>query len=204
MMREERLELSQGNLLEPKSSASTNSATRAHTAAEAAAPSSRLAGARVVVENSGSVDAELLAHAGDVPGGLDVVLREFDLALGIDDDGRADDSLDDLAVVLLLAEGAPLGHHRLVLIGEQVEVQTLLLDEMLELLRLVRRDADDGDPGGLECGKRVPEIAGLGRASRGHCGRVEVHDNPLTSEIAEADGLPVLVGEGEIRGGVAD
>jgi hypothetical protein len=59
-------------------------------------------------------------------------------------------------------------------------------------------------PAALSAAERVPEIAGLGRAARGHCSRVEVHDDALTSEIAEADGLPVLVDEGETRGGVAD
>ena len=110
VVRERGLEPLRPKTLEPKSSASTNSATRAEAATHAAATSSRLAGAARVVENSdrldvhvehgqfsppdaqvaagsGSVDAELLAHAGDVPGGLDVVLGEFDLALGIDDDG---------------------------------------------------------------------------------------------------------------------
>src|SRR5699024_1880355 len=65
---------------------------------------------------SGRVDAQSLAHAADMAGGLDVVLGELDLAFGIDDDRRADDALDDLAVVLLLAEGTPFFHHRLVLI----------------------------------------------------------------------------------------
>src|SRR5699024_206286 len=90
------------------------------------------------------------------------------------------------------------------LIGEQIEIQPFLLDELLQLLRLVRGDAEDDQSGRLQCRERVPEVAGLGRAARGHGSRVEVDDDALAREIAEADRLPVLVDEGEVRGGVAD
>src|SRR5699024_3168032 len=226
-VRERGLEPLRPKTLEPKSSASTNSATRARRASGPAATPSRLAGGERDAENhaagagagqgrwrigplgdgpgrSGRVDAQSLAHAGDVAGGLDVVLGELDLAFGVDDDRRADDALDDLPVVLLLAEGTPFFHHRPVLIGEQIEVQALLLDELLQLLRLVRGDAEDDESGRLQCRERVPEVAGLGRAARCHGRGVEVDDDALALEIAEADRVPVLVDECEVRGGVAD
>ncbi len=44
-----------------------------------------------------SLDAELFLQGGDVALGLDLVLRELDLALGVEDHGGADDALGDLA-----------------------------------------------------------------------------------------------------------
>ena len=70
-----------------------------------------------------AVEAEVLAQLGDVAGGLDVVLRQLDLAVLVDDERRADHALDDLAVELLLAEGAVRRHHRPVRVGEQRDRQ---------------------------------------------------------------------------------
>src|SRR4051795_11561960 len=90
----------------------------------------------------GEVELEVAAQLGDVAGGLDVVLREEDLAVLVDDDRGADDALDQLAVELLLAEGGVLLHHDLVRVGEQRDRQAAALAELRELLRLVRRDAE--------------------------------------------------------------
>ncbi len=85
-MREVGLEPTRPRALEPKSSASANSATRAH---EKCNPTSafvqtwRMWGyARL-----GWIDTQLTAQARHVPGGLDVVQRQEDIAILTDHHG---------------------------------------------------------------------------------------------------------------------
>jgi hypothetical protein len=72
-----------------------------------------------------------------VAGGLDVVLRDLDLAVLVDDEGRPDHPLHGLAVHRLLAERA-VGLERLPLgVGEQRDRQVVALPERRELGRRV-------------------------------------------------------------------
>src|SRR5690606_9549969 len=80
------------------------------------------------------------------------------------------------------------------------ERETVALGELLQLRRLVARDADDGVSGALQRGERVAEVAGLRGAARRHRGRVEVEHNLLASEIAELHSFAVLVLQGEVGG----
>ena len=119
----------------------------------------------LLLANLGS-DGQVAAQLGDVPGGLDVVLRHRDLALLVDDERRADDALNGLAVHRLLAEGAPRGEHLAVRVGQQREGQFLVVAELGELGRLVGGDADDVEPGVVELGEVVAKVAGLLGAAR--------------------------------------
>ena len=78
----------------------------------------------LLLANLGS-DGQVAPQLGDVPGGRDVVLRHRDLALLVDDERRADDALNGLAVHRLLAEGAPGREHLAVGVGQQREGQLL-------------------------------------------------------------------------------
>ena len=90
-VRERGLEPLRPKTLEPKSSASTNSATRAEAATHAAATSSRLAGAARVVENSdrpdahvehgqfGPPDAQVAADSGSVDAEGKVELAQYNV-----------------------------------------------------------------------------------------------------------------------------
>src|SRR5699024_9556345 len=149
------------------------------------------------------LDAEVTADAGHMARRLDVVLGVGDHAVRADDDRRADDSLDDLAVQLLLTISAPGRHHRLVRVGEQCDRQPIPLAELRELLGLVRRDADDLGVRGAERLEGVAEVTGLLRAARRHRGRVEVDDDPLAAEVAQRHLRAGVVREGEVRGLVA-
>ena len=84
----------------------------------------------------------------------------------------------DLAVVLLLAPHAVRGVHGEVRVAEQREGEPVALGELLQLRRLVARDAEHRVPGALQRGQAVAEVAGLGGAARGHRCRVEVQDRP--------------------------
>lgn len=67
-------------------------------------------------------------------GRTDIVFRQPHGTVGFDDEGGADDTLDDLAVVLLLPEGTPGGHDRLILIGEQREVEIMVITELRQFV----------------------------------------------------------------------
>src|SRR5699024_1028088 len=120
------------------------------------------------------------------------------------DEGGADDTLDDLAVVLLLPEGTPGGHDRLVLIGEQREVEIVILTELRQLVHRVGGDADELDTEIIELGEGVTEIAGLRGAPRGVGLGVEVDHHALTGEIAQGGGGTRIIGEGEGWWGVSN
>ncbi len=124
---------------------------------------------------------------------LDVVLRDGDFALFVDDECRADDTLNGLAVHLLLAVGAPGRQHFAVGIGQQRERQLLGVAELRQLLRLVGGDADDVEAGVVEVVQVVPEIAGLLRAAGSRRRRVEVNDDAPAFVIGQRYLLPLGV-----------
>ena len=126
-MRPVRLELTRLTALEPKSSASANSATGAHphfivVGPEKVGRDMARSGSQCTVPHAlketavrgGGLrrlaEVQIAQQAANVAGGLDVVLGRFDGAISADEEGGADHALDDLAVVLLLAEGAVGGH----------------------------------------------------------------------------------------------
>ena len=63
---------------------------------------------------------------------------------------------------------------------------------------------DESISGGLQGGVAVPEVAGLARAPRRECPRVEVDDHPVAGEVAEAHRRTGVIDEGEVGGGIAD
>src|SRR3954469_7981599 len=85
----------------------------------------------------GSVETELPAQLGHVPGRLDVVGGLLDAPIGVDDEGRADHAHRLLAVELLRAVRAVGGEHLLVGVGDQRDAEVLLLPEPHQLLRRV-------------------------------------------------------------------
>ena len=131
-VRERGLEPLRPKTLEPKSSASANSATRA------GEPSiqdpdfgqwgsrwvrgigARCRGGLLPRRGNGSgdvgksVDAEFAAQALHVTLGTHVVLGDLHNTFFIQHDRGADDTLDDLAVVLLFTERTPFSHNLLV------------------------------------------------------------------------------------------
>src|SRR3954451_17414212 len=119
-----------------------------------------------------SAQAELPAQLGDVPGGLDVVGGPLDPPFGVDDERRADDPDDLLAVHLLGPERAVGPQDLLVRVGDQGDAEVLLLPEAHEFLGRVRRDADDVEPGLGELAGGRGEVDGLGGAPRRQSRRV--------------------------------
>ena len=126
-----------------------------------------------------------------------------DLALGIDDEGRALDAHVLLAVHGLLDPGAVEVGNRVVGVGEQGEVEPVLAGELRDRLDRVRRDADHPGAGGLVVGAAVADAAGLGRASPRVGPWVEVEDDGLAAQVGEGDRGAVLVGEREVGRGLA-
>jgi len=93
-----------------------------------------------------------------------------------------------------------LGGHRPVGIGQQREVERVLVGEPLLLLHLVGTDADALGAHLVELGLQVPEVAALGGAPRGHGRRVEEqHHRAVLQEVRQTADRPVLIGELEVR-----
>jgi hypothetical protein len=76
-----------------------------------------------------------------------------------------------------------------VLVGQEPEVQRLLVGELLDRADRVRGDADDDRAGGLVVGAVVTDPAGLRRAT-GRVGLgIEIQDDRLAAEVGERDVL---------------
>src|SRR5690606_28958083 len=75
--------------------------------------------------------------------------------------------------------------------------------ELRQLLRLVRRDADDVVPLGLEALASLGEVTGLLGAARGQRSRVEVDDHLATAVVAQAHLTAVVGGQREVGSRVA-
>src|SRR5690606_27351714 len=84
-------------------------------------------------EPRAAVEPQRLAQPRDVAGGLDVVLGDGDDTVFIQHERRADHTLDDLAVVHLLAPHAVGGVHGMVGIAEQREGEPVAVTELGEL-----------------------------------------------------------------------
>src|SRR5450759_5435480 len=76
------------------------------------------------------VDAQVPAQLGDVPGGLDAVLRELDAPLRVHHHGGPDDAVGELAVQDLVAERTPRLEDLAVDVARQREGQVLVRDEL--------------------------------------------------------------------------
>src|SRR5690606_12259961 len=153
------------------------------------------------IEHMAGLELRSAESVGLDPGGVAwrlvvPVLLDYRAVL-VDDEGRPDQTLGDLAVQLLLAVGAQPAGEGEVLVGEEIEVETLLLLELLVPGGLVGADPDDGVAGPLELVVGVAEVARLGGAAGGHRPRVEEHHVLATGEVVVGDGLAVLVGEAE-------
>src|SRR5699024_4474805 len=112
-----------------------------------------------------------------------------------------DDALYESSVVLLLTEGAVGTQGVLVRVTQQGEGQPFLVPELGELVRGVGRDAEDGEPGGVEVTQVVTEVAGLCGAPRGHGRRVEIQHDPFAGvgeHLAEVHLVAVGICQGEV------
>jgi hypothetical protein len=86
-----------------------------------------------------------------------------------------------------------------VAVGQQGELETVLVAEALVTLGVVAGDADDRHAGGLEAGQVVVELARLAGAARGIVRGIEVDEHLGALEVLQGDGGAVLVGQGERR-----
>src|SRR5260221_2887169 len=140
---------------------------------------------------------QLLQHLLRVPVHLDVVPALLHLPVRADEVRRARDAHVLLAVVRLLLPDAVLVRDLVLGIGEEGEVEVVLLRE-LRLARLVQdADAEDGRLARLETRQVVAERAGLLGAAGGVVLRIEVQDHGPAGVFRELVGLSALVLQGE-------
>ena len=88
---------------------------------------------------------------GDVSGGAHVVEREFDGAVGTDEEGGADHAFDDFAVVLFLPKGTPFFEHVFVGVGEQGKGEVVFLAEGTSLSTVSGEMPTTSIPRSLSC-----------------------------------------------------
>jgi BASS family bile acid:Na+ symporter len=137
---------------------------------------------------------ELATQLVDVTGGLDVVLRHLDLAVGVDHERGPDDALDLLAVKLLRPERAVRAQNRAGGVGQQREGEVLAGPELRQARWAVRGHAQHGVAPGLQLLQRRGEVARLLATAGRHRGRVEVHDHLAATQRRQGH-LPALVVE---------
>src|SRR6185369_40246 len=137
-----------------------------------------------------AVDADLLPHLAHG-------------SRGVDQEGRALDAHGLLAVHVLLAPGA-IGFGDLVIgVGEEGEVEGVLVAELAVTRHVVGGDAEDHGVLGPYLGAAVAEGAGLLGAARGVVLGVEVENDRLAAERGEPELLAVVGLQREIGRGRA-
>src|SRR3954454_22734600 len=141
--------------------------------------------------------AERLEHDLVVCLGRDLRKHLRDLALGVDQEGRAADAEVGLAVHLLLAPDAIEVGDLVVLVGEEGEVEAVLVGEVSLCLDRVRRDTDDSRAGAGVVVAVVAHAARLGRTTRRVRLREEVEDDWLPTQRAQGDLVAALIRRGE-------
>ena len=80
----------------------------------------------------------------------------------------------------------------------------MLVDEFVVGGCSVLADAQNSDVVGFELLPAIAEVAGFFGAARGVVLGIEVQNNLLPAQRSEAEGITVLIGKGEVGGGVAD
>src|SRR4029079_7899741 len=110
-----------------------------------------------------------------------------DLPLLVDQERRTRDAHVLATVVRLLAPHAPRLGDLAVLVGDEWEVEALLLAELGVALDAVATDADDAGAEFLVHLLAIAKVARFLRASRRHVLRVEVHHDGLSLELAEVE-----------------
>ena len=88
-------------------------------------------------------------------------------------------------------------------VGEEREVEHVVVGERAQPLDGVAGDAEHDRVGGLVVGRVVTNAAGLGGAARRVGLGIEVDDDGAAAQLRQRDRLAVLVGEGEVGCGLA-
>ena len=122
------------------------------------------------------------------------------LPVGADEERRAHDAHVHLAVHLLLLPHAVRLGDGVVDVGQQREAEAVLGVELRLRRRLVGADADDRRVADLA--EHVAEAARLRRAARRVGPGIEVHERPPPLERRRRRAAPVLVGQGDVGGGI--
>src|ERR1051325_484673 len=128
---------------------------------------------------------------------LDAVPALRDLAVGADQVGRARHAHVLLSVHRLFLPHAVLLHHRVIFIGEQRELQPVLIRELRLARRIQYADAEHGGLALLELRQVVLERARLLRAAGRVVFWIEVENDGLPRIIGERMVLAFLIGQRE-------
>lgn len=137
-------------------------------------------------------------------GGFDVFEDVEDAAVGADDVGGARDTGDGLAVHCFLHDTAKLLADFLVRISKERIGEIVLLLKLFLRADGVAGDAKYNHTNTLQHFELVAEAAGLHGAAGGVGAGIEEEDDGFSGEVADTNGVAVLVGEGEVGEEIVD
>ena len=140
---------------------------------------------------------------GGVGVGFDTLHGGGDAALLIDEEGGAHDTHAHLAAALLFLPYAVGIDGDAVWIGEENKGKIIFFGKFCVRGRAVTADTDDNGILFTEAAVCGGKGAGLPGAAGVVVLRLEIAHDLMTSESGEGDGVSVLVGQGEIGGGIA-
>src|SRR5690606_15658024 len=118
-------------------------------------------------------------------GRLHVHERVLDLAFRVDDEGGTNHALSDSTVVLLLAVGAVCLKNLVLRVAEERKGQRVSLRETSLFLGVVRRQAEEAEPGRFERRERIAEVTRFRGATGSHSRRVDKENNSLAAVVGQ-------------------
>ena len=140
-------------------------------------------------------------NLGGVVAGLDLARTDDALygAVWADDECGAHSAHVLAAVHRLLPPYAEHFYKFVVSVGNERERQRVLFDELAVRCLGIDADADHLIAGVEQCPVVVAQVAGLGRAARGHVFGIEIKGYGAAGEVAAAHGVAVLVSAEKVR-----
>lgn len=136
--------------------------------------------------------------------GFHVAVRRGEVSFFVDDEGGALDAHVLPSVHALFFHHAVQVAHRFVRIGEEREIQLVLVAEIAVPAHAVPGYAEDGVTESGEVVPVVPEVLRFLRAARGAVLRIEIENHFPPAVIRERHVLPAVGGKGKVRRGRAD
>src|SRR5699024_7051584 len=136
---------------------------------------------------------EFFDDACNVAGGLDVVLCCTNLAIRLHHEGRADNTLDFLAVVVLFTKRAVGREGFLLWIGQEREVEVMVFTELRQGIWFVGGDANDCNIGVIVLFHGITEVTCFRGAAWGISPWVEVHYDALSCVIGQRDVVSCII-----------
>lgn len=135
---------------------------------------------------------------------IDIFPDLFDLAIGADEDGAAEDAHKFFAVAFSFAPEAQLLQHHMADIGQERKIQVMFLGKGLMRSNIIGANAIDGDIQGSELRNSITEFRSFNRSAIGVIFGVGKDDIALTKQLGWRNFTCRVRRQGEIGQRLAD